>query len=490
MDKGYILAVEDDPGYQKVYRRVLESAGYTLQIDSSPTEGIESLRKGIPDLVLLDLTFYNTPQEGLSFIDEALHQWPDLSIVVISAQEESSVIMKALDLGATDYLVKDASLYDLLAFRVGQVLKRTRLERQSKVQVESHDGFAFGAGRVIVGKSPGMCKIYDLIESVALNRSTVLILGESGTGKELVAQAIHARKGQVGMPYVSIDCGSVPKTLLESELFGVRADYPGFHNKDRLVGKLEAAGEGTLLLDEIGNMEMDLQASLLRVLEEREFTPLGCREALPVRAQVIASTNVDLEGAIRSGKFREDLYYRLNEVPIIVPPLRERKEDIPLLVRSLLKQHENQSQKRIEILPEAIEKLMKYDWPGNVRELSKTVQRAVTLCRAQYLTPKHLEVGSGFRKKPDMRDEIGFGQDPVTEKDAKFLALSVPLPSSGNLRLDEFTKEARKVYARLILEQVNGNYGLAARILGADLRTLRRILDLTSIGGSSECNVP
>ncbi len=391
MDKGYILVVEDDLNYLELYRDVLGLAGYTVVIERDPKTGLDAIKKHMPDLVLLDLTFDGTPKAGLAFIGEAVRRWPDLPIMVISSQDQSSIIMKALDSGAVDYIVKDQSLYDLLAFRVGQTIKRKSLERQIKMQLESHGGFVFGAGRVIIGKSQKMYQVYELIERVAANRSTVLILGESGTGKELVAQAIHARKGLPQAPFVSIDCGSVPKTILESELFGVRANYPGFHNKDPLIGRLEAAGKGTLFLDEIGNMEINLQASLLRVLEERRFTPLGCMEAVPIAAQVLASTNVNLVDAIKGGKFREDLYYRLNEVPIVLPSLRERKEDIPLLVHYFLNQHESRSGDRIEILPEALERLMEYDWPGNVRELSKVLQRALTMGHSQYLTPKHFD---------------------------------------------------------------------------------------------------
>ena len=392
VDKGIILVVEDDQNFLELYQDVLGRAGYSVVVERDPKSGLNAIKKRLPDIVLLDLTFEGTPKAGLDFIDDAVRRWPDLSIIVISSQDRSGIIMKALDLGAVDYIVKDQSLYDLLSFRVGQTLKRKRLERQIRSQLESHGGFVFGAGRVIIGKSNKMYQIYELIERVADSRATVLILGESGTGKELVAQAIHARKGQPDSPFVSINCGSVPKTILEAELFGVMANYPGFHNRDPLIGKLHAAGKGTLFLDEIGNMEMGAQASLLRVLEERRFTPLGCTDALEFPAQVIASTNEDLGATIQNGKFRKDLYYRLNEVPVVLPPLRERKEDIPLLVRYFLNQHENRSGNRIEILPETLEKLTSYDWPGNVRELHKVIQRAVTICRSQYLTPKNFDL--------------------------------------------------------------------------------------------------
>ena len=391
MDSGTILVVEDDPGYLKLYSELLGSTGYTTEMRQDPKSGLEALRIKVPDLVLLDLTFNGLTQSGLSFIAEAMRYKPDISIIVISAQNESEIIIKALDLGAVDYIVKDHSLYELLPFRVNQTLKRTRLEKQVKEQWDLYNGYAFGAGKIIVGKSPKMYQIFDQIETAAWNRSTVLIVGESGTGKELVAQAIHTRKNLVHSRLVSIDCGAVPKTVLESELFGVRAKYPGFHNPERLVGKFEAVGEGTLLLDEIGNMEVALQAKLLRVLEERQFVPLGYTDPIPLKARVIASTNIRFDEAIRSGKFREDLYYRLNDVPIVIPPLRDRKEDISLLVNYFLERYKTQSEREMTILPEALEKLKAYDWPGNIRELGKAIQRAITGCQSHYLTPKHFD---------------------------------------------------------------------------------------------------
>lgn len=464
MERAEILIVEDDPNYVELYGSVLKSAGYTTTVASDPKAALVAIQCRAPDLAVLDLTFEGTPQAGLAFIPEALRRWPDLPITVVSSQDQSAIITKALDLGAVDYIVKDQSLYDLLAFRVGQTLTRTRLERRIKMD----GGFIFDAGRVIIGRSPGMLHVYDLIERVAQHRSTVLILGESGTGKELVAQAIHARKGLPNAPCVSIDCGAVPKSVLEPELFGVKANYPGFHNKERLVGKLEAAGEGTLFLDEIGNMEMDLQAPLLRVLEERRFTPIGDTTAQSLRAQVVASTNVNIDAAIRTGTFREDLYYRLNEVPVVLPPLRDRKEDVPLLVRHVLAQHEVRSGDRIEIVPEAVEKLMAYDWPGNVRELVKTLQRAATLCRSRYLTPKDFDLSASTLKAAAV---------PADSPESDGATQSISVRLAGAVSLAEFTREARRTYARHVMAQSKGNRLLAAGLLGVDIRTLRRLLN-------------
>ncbi|MDC4207150.1 MAG: sigma-54 dependent transcriptional regulator (plasmid) [Candidatus Manganitrophus sp.] len=415
MNTGDILVVEDDPRFLKLYRDVLETAGYTATLKKDPESGIQALKTKFPDLVLLDLTFNGADQGGMDFIVEALRYKPDISIIVISAHDESSTIMKAMDLGAVDYIVKDQSLYEFLPIRVGQTLKRTRLEKQIRSQWELHHGFAFGSEKIIIGKSPQMFQVFQLIEQAAASRSTTLIIGESGTGKELVAQAIHARKGQLSGPFVSIDCGAIPKTVLESELFGVRAKYPGFHNADRLVGKFEAAEDGTILLDEIGNMEVDLQAKLLRVLEERQFSPLGAPQPTHLRAQVVASTNIRFDEAIQSGRFREDVYYRLNNIQIVVPPLRDRKEDIPLLVQYFLDRFKRQSGNSTEILPEALEKLVAHDWPGNVRELSRVMQRALTANQSRYLIPKNFDFNSASGIKSEV---VGEQQAYIPTKNA------------------------------------------------------------------------
>lgn len=405
MDNETILVVEDDPGYLKLYSDLLGSAGYVIEMREDPRSGIQALKKKVPDLVLLDLTFNGTDQNGMDFITEAVGYKPGILIIVISAQDESGTILNAMNKGAVDYVVKDHSLYELLPLRVRQTLKQTRFEKQIESLWNSQNGFSFGAGKIIIGKSPQMYQMFHSIKNVAWDRSTALIMGESGTGKELVAQAIHAVKRIPQAPFVSIDCGAIQRTTLESELFGVRAKYPGFHNSDRLIGKFELAGEGTLLLDEIGNMEVDIQAKLLRVLEERQFMPYGYTEPISLKAQVIASTNIKFEDAIRSGKFREDLYYRLNDTSIVIPPLRDRREDIPLLVNHFLEQFKTQTGRSFEILPETSERLKSHDWPGNVRELAKAVRRAITGSQSYYLTPKHFDFNSAASLKSEVPED-------------------------------------------------------------------------------------
>ncbi len=406
-----ILIIEDDAHFVTLQKMLLLEAGYTVQTVAHPNEADEAIKQSSPDLILLDLTFQGSQQPGLHFLEEALAIHPTLHIIVISSHDQSPLIIKALDLGAMDYIVKDDTIFDFLSFRVAQAFERIIAERQLRQSVEIHGGYVFGPGKILVGRSPAMLEVYDLIERVSEKKINALILGESGTGKEVVADAIHSKK-LIDAPFVSIDCGALPKGILESELFGVRENYPGMHNKEKLVGKLEASGEGTLLLDEIGNMDLDLQASLLRVLQEKTFSLLGTHEVLPLRSQVIASTNADLLRAVEERRFREDLFYRLNEVPIVLPPLRQRKKDIPLLVQHFIDCDKSQHGPARTALPETLQLLMDYDWPGNVRELGRVIQRALLRSDAQYLTPRDIGLpsrphGASLSQKNTVRQNPG-----------------------------------------------------------------------------------
>lgn len=390
MDK-VIMILDEDPAFCKIYQKILGQAGYHVMVASGRKSGLSLLTRKNPQAVFTEIKLNGSSDEGICFIEEALLERPNLTIIVVSSEDNAKIINKALDRGAADYLVKPSP--DRIESPMQKIIETMEEEIRLKTSVEKDGGLAIGPGRMIIGKSQSMWRVYKLIQKVADDRSSALILGESGAGKELIAQAIHARKEEQ-TPFVSIDCGCIPKTLLESELFGVRENYPGMHNKERLVGKLEVAGAGTLLLDEIGNMNVDLQASLLRVLQEREFRPLGREKPVPLRAQVVASTNVDLDSAIDEGRFRNDLYYRLNAVKIILPPLHQRKEDIPLLVRYYLDRHEKQSGRKVEVLPQAMDRLTEYHWPGNIRELFHTLQRALTLYPSRYLASGYFDLPS------------------------------------------------------------------------------------------------
>jgi DNA-binding NtrC family response regulator len=279
-------------------------------------------------------------------------------------------------------------------------------------------------------------------------------LGETGTGKGLVAQAIHTRKGEE-TPFVSIRGGFGPETLLCIKLFGVRENYPGIHNEERHIGRLEAAGAGTLLLDEIGAMEVELQEKLYRVLKDRRFNPLGDEKPLPLLAQVIASTNADLESAIKEGLIREGLYHQLNLIQIVLPPLRQRKEDIPLLVQYHLDQHEKQSGRRVEILPQAMDKLIDYHWPGNIRELFHALEEVLTTYSSRLLTPRHFDF---------------LYSKPLTAREIAPVDLSIE-------DLHQKVRSYEKEFLRKTLEAAGWNQTKVATILKLSRANLQRKLE-------------
>lgn len=454
--KSVILVVDDDQGMRFALHDRLGAWGYQVLESQSCPDALEILHRSGVDLVLLDLTFQGREEGGMEMIPEVMTKWPDMKVIVVSAHRQSQSIRKALNLGAADYIVKDELDYDQLKDQIERALESKRRKGKVQAQIDDMGGVTFGPGTLMIGGSRQMLEVYELIHQVAQRTSLVLILGESGTGKELVARAIHASRGLPGRLFVSVNCGAVPKSVIESELFGVVANYPGFHNKEALIGKLELAGDGTLLLDEIANMDLDLQGVLLRVLEERAFTPLGASTPVQMRCQVLASTNVNLETALRENTFRRDLFYRLNEIPIFVPPLRERIEDVPLLVHHWLRDDEVRTKRHIRILPETMMKLEAYDWPGNCRELMKVMTRTIALEEAQYLTPENFDLNSSVNKG------------------AATYINTLPVDA---IPLKSFIKKARRDYAQLVLSNADGDRTEASQILRVDERTLRRILN-------------
>jgi|GEM_PF-886352 len=397
-----VLVMEQNPLYSSIYRNTLNRFGKNIIIAPGRRAALYLLKKQSPEIVFIEIQIDGSPKEGLLFIEQAIMERPNLALVVISSIDDPNTIEAALKLGVIDYLIKQNSSHAEIEFKIGNLIKELESEICLTENVLRNEGLRIGSGQNIVGKSHLMLPVYRTIRRVAEDKSTVLVLGGSGTGKELVAKAIHA--GKTGRsPFVSIDCGCIQKTLLESELFGVVANYPGMHNKERLMGQFEAAGAGTLLLDEIGNMPVDLQASLLRVLQEREFRPVGAEKPLSLHAQIVATTNSNLDDAISVGQFREDLYHRLNVIRIVLPDLKQRREDIPLLVDYCLKQHESRLGFRANILPEAMKKLIEYDWPGNVRELFQTLHRALTIHRSSHLAPHHFDFCLFSNESEDLR---------------------------------------------------------------------------------------
>ena len=369
-----ILVIDDEAGIRESLEVLLTLEGYTVELAIDGEEGVVLLEKRSYDLVLLDLALPG--QTGLELLPQIHERYPELPVVMITAYGTVDNVVEAVRAGAENFVQKTWDNEKLLAdirsaiARHKAEAENIQLKRALKQRYNFHN---------IIGKSDVMLRIFDLVSQVAPSRSTVLIQGESGTGKELIAKALHANSPRKDKPFVPVNTGSMPSELLESTLFGhVKGAFTSAIATKK--GLFEVANTGTLFLDEIGNMGMDTQAKILRVLQDRRFTPLGGTQETQVDVRIVAATNVDLRTAVREGKFRDDLFYRLNVISIDLPPLRSRREDIPLLVNRFLEHfsRENDLEPR-KLTADAMRALVDYDWPGNVRELENIVERGVVL---------------------------------------------------------------------------------------------------------------
>jgi DNA-binding NtrC family response regulator len=376
--RGSILLVDDEEKILIPLRRALEREGFDVVATTSGRQARRLLDERLFDVFVVD----NVMPElsGLDLIRDAMAAVPEADrpqIVMMTAHATVESAIAAMKLGAFDYLQKPFDVDELIVV-VQHALEHQRLRTQHRYLISEREEEFDHYG--IVGRSRAVQEVMRQAERVAETRSTVLIMGETGTGKELLARAIHDRSGQRNMPLIKVNCAAIPDTLLESELFGhVRGAFTGATVSKK--GKFALADGGTIFLDEIGTMSPSLQAKLLRVLQEREFEPLGSEKSQHVDVRVIAATNRDIKRLVEEGRFLEDLFYRLNVIPLILPPLRERREDIPLLVEHFLRKHAQRSGRKVErIEAEAQERLAAYDWPGNIRELENTIERSVVLC--------------------------------------------------------------------------------------------------------------
>jgi len=368
-----VLIVDDEVAAQNLCSEVAQQAGLRVRTSATTEQALEILEQFPVDIVLTDL---KVPQMGgLELLKHIRTGYPQIAVMMLTQYGTIETAVEATRLGAMDYITKPFHVDELRA-KLERLVRAIELDQENRVlreQLRSRPGFGG-----LIGVSSKMQRVYKLIEKVSQHNYPVLILGESGTGKELVARSIHFPGPRRQKPFVPVDCSALVPTLIESELFGyVKGAFTGaLHSRQ---GLLEAADQGTLFLDEIGDLPVDLQAKLLRVLQEREVKPVGAIERININVRVIAATNRDLEVAIRSGAFRQDLYFRLNVVQIKLPPLRERKSDIPLLLNSFLEKFCDPERTVRTISEEAMRRLMAYDWPGNVRELENAVERAVAL---------------------------------------------------------------------------------------------------------------
>src|SRR5262252_2807928 len=371
----HILVVDDERSICELLEITLRKEGHRVEVANSAEAARRKLESQIFDIIISDIRMPG--ENGVDLLKFAKEIAPGSFFVLMTALPALDTAIAALNSGADRYVIKDHNHIDQLRRAVHEVSESLRWKKEAgylRRELRRLTGLDN-----IIGQSPKMRAIFDLIQTVAPQSSRVLITGESGTGKELVARAIHENSPRSSTPFITINCGAFPETLLESELFGyVKGAFTGANENRR--GLFQAAHGGTLFLDEIGNMNLAMQVKLYRVLQEGKVRPLGSTEEIDVDVRVIAATNRDLEKAIAAGEFREDLFYRLSVIPIHVPALRERREDIPLLARHFLERFRNSMNKNVSgISPQAMRRLESYDWPGNVRELENTIERAVAL---------------------------------------------------------------------------------------------------------------
>lgn len=429
-----VLIIEDEEIVRASYRRMLGKTYRALSAGSGK-EALELIGREHVDLVLLDVTLPDT--NGIDLL-KRVKETGDAEVVMITGDSTAKTAIQAMKLGAYDYLEKPIDVDELLA-TVHKALERRNLAREVVYLRSELRSVRFGS---MVGESAPMQALYSSISQVGETFSTVLITGESGTGKEVTAHAIHQSGPRKDKPFVAVDCATIPESLVESELFG--HEKGAFTDAtSQKIGKFEMSDHGTLFLDEISNLSMDVQAKILRVLEEREIQRVGGTRNIPIDARVIAATNVDLAQAVKNGTFRQDLYYRLNVIPVTLPPLKERPGDIPLLVEHFRKQFSMKFGKEIQGFSEdAMAAFQRYPWPGNVRELRNVVERLVALGKESVITRKHLPLDI-------LLLENGKGKDYYDK---------------ASLR--EARGEFEKDFIIKVLERVNWNQSKAAQLLG------------------------
>lgn len=445
--RGNVVVIDDDPEMRSMCVDQLKMEGYQVREFADGREALAFLNGGKPeaDQVELILTDLRMPEvDGLSLLRNFKPKHPDVPVILMTAYASIESAVEGLRKGAFDYLTKPFKLAEM-SHAVERAVLFGRLRRENKTLVKEIKGK--WSLNDIVGKSPALREVFDVVERVSTSASSVLITGESGTGKEVIARAIHQRSPRAEKQFVAVNCTAIPDTLMESELFGyMKGSFTGANADKR--GLFEEAEGGTIFLDEIGDMDVALQAKLLRVLQERTIRPVGSTQNKAIDVRVIAATHKDLKKAIANGTFREDLYYRLAVIPIVMPPLRHRPEDIPLLAHHFLNKYSLMNGGRVHgFSPEAMQRLMGLPWPGNVRELENLIERLVVMSKTSVIQVTDIPAGE------EKSFENFFGQNVGD------------LPS---------LEELEKRYISLVLEKTGSRKEKAAQILGINRRTLYR----------------
>jgi two-component system response regulator PilR (NtrC family) len=445
-----ILVVDDERSMRELLAIVLKREGHDVLLADNGRSAVELLEREPIELLISDIRMPD--MSGVEVLGAAQRMNPDIIGIMITAYASTDTAVEALRLGAYDYVSKPFSV-DELKLKVRKALERKRLQQENVLlrrALQSSHQFSN-----IIGKSAAMEAVFQLVETIAPTTSTVLVTGESGTGKELVARAIHFNSPRKDRPFVALNCGALPETLLESELFGhVRGAFTGAETNKK--GLVEVADKGTIFLDEIGEMTAMMQVKLLRVLQERKFRRVGGTEEIEADIRIIAATNRDLSRMVAEGKFREDLFYRINVIPVRLPPLRERTDDIPLLTEHFLGKYATQMDKRVTgLAADAVHCLQLYPWPGNIRELENAIERAVALERSTTIRltslPEHIQRGTVPGSAP---------------------ARDAGLPDSG-FDLEQHVQEIEREYLAEALRRANGVKSRAAELLGMSFRQFR-----------------
>ena len=457
--KGIVHVIDDEPVIHDVLTQLLTAEGYEVELSSSGEEALEKFPSHSFDVILLDLLMPGL--DGIETLKRIRRVDPRAAVIIITAYGSVESAIEAMKIGALDYVQKPFKHADLL-LAVEKAVERKRLQDENlRLKDELRQRFAFDN---IIGKSQAMKGVFDLVKAAAPTRSTILLQGESGTGKELVAKSIHVHSNRADAPFVTVNSGSLPPDLLESHLFGhVKGAFTGAVALKK--GLFEAADKGTIFFDEISSISLETQAKLLRVMQEKEFMRLGGTQTIKVDVRILAATNTDIEELIEARAFRKDLFYRLNVIKIEIPPLRDRKEDIPLLVRHFVEIYGRENRKEIEgVTEDVLEVLDGHDWPGNVRELENLIERAVVLSREKVITraqlPPFLLRGGAAEARP---------AGTVEE----------------SLDLRERTQAFQKKIILAALKKTKGVQNRAAKLLGVKPTTLNEMIKRLGIDAGS-----
>lgn len=456
--KAYVLVVDDEQSLRQFLKIFLQKEGYRVDVAASLAEAEKAIGENVFDLVLTDMRMA-APDDGLKVIRAAIQKTPSTQVIVMTAYATIEGAVEAIKQGAYNYIVKPFSNQDLRNLIQGALAtKDVAVERRRALREEVQGKSSFEG---IVGRSEAMLKVYELVDRVAPTNANVMILGESGTGKELIASALHSRSERKDAPFVAINCAAIPETLMESELFGhMRGAFTGAVQTKR--GLFEAAHRGTLFLDEVGEIPSNMQSKLLRAIQERSFRRIGGNEDLSIDVRIVCASKRDLEEEMKAGRFRDDLYFRLHVIQIVVPPLRERREDVPVLVLHFLGKYAKQMEKPVSRIDgEAMRALLAYDYPGNVRELENIIERATIIETKDVISiaslPPNVTKIDSLREGaiplyPEIFDVEGVSLDAVVDRLEKELLLKA-------------------------LERAGGNRTEAAKLLNISFRSMRYRLD-------------